>query len=112
MPEGDLGQIAAGRNPDDQLRSRAVCGVKQLERRAQPVGVDTNDGIPRALEGGTQAEDPLRYRGRRDIRAAAFVYANYGDARIESSTLRGEFERNNLFFLNLIFNWKKTPWSG
>jgi long-chain fatty acid transport protein len=43
---------------------------------------------------------------------AVFVYANYGDARIENSTLRGEFERNNLFFLNLIFNWKKTPWSG
>jgi long-chain fatty acid transport protein len=42
---------------------------------------------------------------------AAFVYANYGDARIESSTLRGEFERNNLFFLNLVFNWKKTAWS-
>jgi hypothetical protein len=43
---------------------------------------------------------------------AAFVYANYGDARIENSTLRGEFKRNNLFFLNFIFNWKKTPWSS
>jgi len=43
---------------------------------------------------------------------AAFVYANYGEARIENSTLRGEFKRNNLFFLNFIFNWKKTPWSS
>lgn len=42
----------------------------------------------------------------------AFVYANYGEAPIDSSTLRGDFERNNLFFLNVMFNWKKTPWSG
>jgi long-chain fatty acid transport protein len=41
----------------------------------------------------------------------AFTYANYGKGAISNSTLRGEFDRNDLYFFSVVFNWKKTAWS-
>ena len=41
----------------------------------------------------------------------AFTYANYGNAPISNSTLRGDFDRNDLYFFTVVFNWKKTAWS-
>jgi long-chain fatty acid transport protein len=41
----------------------------------------------------------------------AFTYANYGKAAISNSTLRGDFDRNDLYFFTVVFNWKKTAWS-
>ncbi len=35
-----------------------------------------------------------------------FVYADYGDAKIKNDLLRGEYDRNDLFFLVLNVNWK------
>jgi long-chain fatty acid transport protein len=35
-----------------------------------------------------------------------FVYADYGDARIRNDLLRGDYKRNDLFFLALNANWK------
>lgn len=35
-----------------------------------------------------------------------FVYADYGDAKIKNDILRGEYERNDIFFFALIANWK------
>ncbi len=39
-----------------------------------------------------------------------FTYAWYGNAPISDSTLRGKFNRNQLFFFNFTFNWKRVPW--
>jgi long-chain fatty acid transport protein len=35
-----------------------------------------------------------------------FVYADYGDAKIRSSLLKGEYERNDIFFFAVNANWK------
>jgi long-chain fatty acid transport protein len=41
-----------------------------------------------------------------------FSYANLGPAKIESSTLRGDYDRNQLFSVAFYVNWGKLPWSG
>ncbi len=35
-----------------------------------------------------------------------FVYADYGDAKIRNNLLRGDYERNDIFFFALNLNWK------
>ncbi len=35
-----------------------------------------------------------------------FVYADYGDAKIKNDLLKGEYDRNELFFFALNANWK------
>jgi long-chain fatty acid transport protein len=37
---------------------------------------------------------------------SSFVYADYGDAKIKNNLLRGDYERNDLFFFALNLNWK------
>ncbi len=37
---------------------------------------------------------------------SSFVYADYGDAKIRNNLLRGDYERNDLFFFALNLNWK------
>ncbi len=36
---------------------------------------------------------------------ASFIYADYGSGKIDSSTLSGEYDRNDLYFLGLHANW-------
>ena len=35
-----------------------------------------------------------------------FVYADYGDAKINNDLLRGDYKRNDIFFLAFNLNWK------
>ncbi|UCG06937.1 MAG: outer membrane protein transport protein [Desulfobacterales bacterium] len=35
-----------------------------------------------------------------------FVYADYGDTKIKNDLLKGEYDRNDIFFLALNANWK------
>jgi long-chain fatty acid transport protein len=37
---------------------------------------------------------------------ASFTYADYGDANIRSSLLRGKYEANQIFFLAFDLNWR------
>jgi long-chain fatty acid transport protein len=43
---------------------------------------------------------------------ANFSYANLGPARIDSSTLKGDYRRNQLFSVSFYVNWGELPWSG
>ena len=36
---------------------------------------------------------------------ASFVYADYGSGQIDSSTLSGDYDRNDIYFLGLFANW-------
>jgi opacity protein-like surface antigen len=36
----------------------------------------------------------------------AFEYADYGDAEIDNDLLKGEYDKNDLFFLAFNVNWK------
>ena len=35
-----------------------------------------------------------------------FVYADYGNAKIRNNLLKGDYERNDIFFFALNLNWK------
>ena len=37
---------------------------------------------------------------------ASFVYADYGSGKIKGSTLSGEYDKNDIYFLGLHANWK------
>jgi long-chain fatty acid transport protein len=37
---------------------------------------------------------------------AQFVYADYGNAKIDNDLLKGDYKRNDLFFFALNANWK------
>lgn len=41
-----------------------------------------------------------------------FSYANLGPAKIRSETLRGDYDRNQLFSVSFYVDWKKLPWSS
>jgi hypothetical protein len=43
---------------------------------------------------------------------ANFSYAALGPARIDSSTLTGDYKRNQLFSVSFYVNWGELPWSG
>lgn len=36
---------------------------------------------------------------------AQFVYADYGKAKIDNALLKGDYNRNDLFFLAINANW-------
>ena len=36
----------------------------------------------------------------------SFVYADYGSAKINSSSLSGKYKMNDIFFFGLFANWK------
>ena len=58
-----------------------------------------------ALGAQYQLSDSLNLGG-------AITYAWYGKGKIRSSSLRGDYERNNVFFLTLNLGFSKLPWSG
>ena len=37
---------------------------------------------------------------------AQFVYADYGNAKIDNDLLKGEYKNNDLFFFSINANWK------
>jgi len=41
-----------------------------------------------------------------------FSWANLGSAPVNNPTVKGKYDRNELFLFNVSFNWKKLPWSG
>ncbi len=48
-----------------------------------------------------------QYKWRETISVGSqFVYADYGDAKIRKNLLKGDYERNDIFFFALNLNWK------
>lgn len=42
----------------------------------------------------------------------AFEYVNLGRGRLNTANVRGDYERNEIFFFMFSVNWKKLPWDG
>jgi len=42
----------------------------------------------------------------------AFSWTDLGSARVNNTTVKGKYSRNDVFLFNVSFNWKKLPWSG
>jgi long-subunit fatty acid transport protein len=49
----------------------------------------------------------VQYQWSEDVSLGGqFVYADYGDAKIKNDLLRGDYKRNDIFFLAFNANWK------
>jgi long-chain fatty acid transport protein len=42
----------------------------------------------------------------------AFEWANLGQSKVANARVKGDYDRNDIFFLSLNVNWKKLPWGG
>jgi len=41
-----------------------------------------------------------------------FLWVDLGDARVNNSVVKGDYERQQIFLLSLNVNWSKLPWAG
>ncbi len=42
----------------------------------------------------------------------SFVYANLGQGEIRNATVRGDYDRNDVFFIGMTLAFDRLPWSG
>jgi long-subunit fatty acid transport protein len=42
----------------------------------------------------------------------SFVYVNLGQGEVRNATVRGDYDRNNLFVFGMTVAFKELPWSG
>jgi long-chain fatty acid transport protein len=42
----------------------------------------------------------------------SFVYLNLGQGEVRNATVRGDYDRNNIFILGMTVAFKELPWSG
>jgi long-chain fatty acid transport protein len=103
------------RNWDDTYKFAAGVHFRPVEKWLLQLGfaydtspVDSKDRTPdmpidRQIRYATGAQ----YQWSEDVSLGGqFVYADYGDAKIKNDLLRGDYERNDLFFLAFNVNWK------
>ena len=70
--------------------------------------VDSDDRTPdMPIDRQIRYATGVQYQWSEDVSLGGqFVYADYGDAKIRNDLLRGEYERNDIFFLAFNVNWK------
>ena len=103
------------RNWDDTWKFAAGVHFRPVEKWLLQLGfaydtspVDSDDRTPdmpmdRQIRYATGAQ--YQWSDRLST-GAQFVYADYGDAKIKNDLLRGDYERNDIFFLAFNVNWK------
>ncbi len=103
------------RNWDDTYKFAAGVHYRPVDQWLLQLGfaydtspVDAKDRtsdmpIDRQIRYATGAQ----YQWSKDVSLGGqFVYADYGDAKIKNDLLRGDYKRNDLFFLAFNVNWK------
>ena len=70
--------------------------------------VDSDDRTPdMPIDRQIRYATGVQYQWKKNVSLGGqFVYADYGDAKIENDLLRGDYERNDIFFLAFNVNWK------
>ena len=70
--------------------------------------VDADDRTPdMPIDRQIRYATGVQYQWSDDVSVGGqFVYADYGDAKIKNDLLRGDYKRNDIFFLALNANWK------
>jgi long-chain fatty acid transport protein len=103
------------RNWDDTWKFAAGVHFRPVEKWLLQLGfaydtspVDSDDRTPdmpmdRQIRYATGAQ--YQWSDRLST-GAQFVYADYGKAKIDNDLLKGDYERNDLFFFALNANWK------
>ena len=103
------------RNWDDTWKFAAGVHFRPVEKWLLQLGfaydtspVDSDDRTPdmpidRQIRYATGAQ----YQWSEKLSVGGqFVYADYGDAKIKNDLLKGEYDRNDIFFFALNANWK------
>jgi long-chain fatty acid transport protein len=103
------------RNWDDTYKFAAGVHFRPVEKWLLQLGfaydtspVDSKDRTPdMPIDRQIRYATGVQYQWNEDVSIGGqFVYADYGDAKIKNDLLRGEYERNDLFFLAFNLNWK------
>jgi long-chain fatty acid transport protein len=110
-----MGSQKIPRNWDDTWKFAAGVHFRPVEKWLLQLGfaydtspVDSDDRTPdmpidRQIRYATGAQ----YQWSEKLSVGGqFVYADYGDAKIRNDLLKGEYDRNDIFFFALNANWK------
>ena len=99
----DTYKFAAGVHykPDDQW-------LLQLGFAYDTSPVDSDDRTPdMPIDRQIRYSMGAQYKWSENISLGSqFVYADYGDAKIRNTLLRGDYENNDIFFFAINLNWK------
>jgi long-chain fatty acid transport protein len=103
------------RNWDDTYKFAAGVHYRPVDQWLLQVGfaydtspVDAKDRTPdMPIDRQIRYATGVQYQWSEDVSLGGeFVYADYGDAKIKNDQLRGDYERNDIFFFALNANWK------
>ncbi|MGD9182088.1 MAG: outer membrane protein transport protein [Desulfobacterales bacterium] len=103
------------RNWDDTYKFAVGVHFRPVEKWLLQLGfaydtspVDSKDRTPdMPIDRQIRYATGVQYQWNEDVSLGGqFVYADYGDAKIKNDLLRGDYERNDLFFLAFNVNWK------
>ena len=99
----DTYKFAAGVHyrPDDQWLLQLGCSYDTSP-------VDSDDRFPdMPIDRQIRYSMGAQYKWSENLSLGGqFVYADYGDAKIRNPLLKGDYERNDIFFLAFNLNWK------
>jgi long-chain fatty acid transport protein len=112
---GRRGSVVIPRNWKDTYKFAAGVHYRPSETWLLQAGiaydtspVDSDDRTPdmpidRQIRYATGAQ----YKWKQDVSLGGqFVYADYGKAKIRNALLKGDYERNDIFFFSMNLNWK------
>ena len=111
----DQGTKAIPRNWDDTWKFSAGVHFRPKDPWLLQLGfsydtnpVDSKDRTPdMPIDRQIRYATGVQYQwGDRLSTGAQFVYADYGKAKIDNPLLKGEYKRNDIFFLAVNANWK------
>ncbi len=103
------------RNWDDTYKFSAGVHFRPVDQWLLQLGfsydtspVDADDRAPdMPIDRQIRYATGVQYQWSEDVSLGGqFVYADYGDARIRNDLLKGDYERNHIFFLAFNVNWK------
>ncbi len=109
------GSAKIPRNWDDTYKFAAGVHYRPVDQWLLQVGfaydtspVDADDRTPdMPMDRQIRYATGIQYQWSEDVSIGGqFVYADYGDARIRNDLLKGDYERNDIFFLAFNLNWK------
>ena len=109
------GSQKISRNWDDTWKFAAGVHFRPVEKWLLQLGfaydtspVDADDRTPdMPIDRQIRYATGVQYQWSEDVSVGGqFVYADYGDAKIDNTLLQGDYERNDIFFLAINANWK------
>ncbi len=109
------GSQKISRNWDDTWKFAAGVHFRPVDQWLLQLGfaydtspVDADDRTPdMPIDRQIRYATGVQYQWSEDVSVGGqFVYADYGDAKIDNALLQGDYKRNDIFFLAINANWQ------